>query len=184
MKDNKKPKSTIYKVDMQISDMNRHYYEQHSLTLGRHPEESDVYLLSRILAFALFADEKMSYTKGLYEPNEPALWQKGYSGDTEVWIEIGCPDEKRIKKAGNAADKVVIVTYANKAEQWWNAIENRLSFMKNCTILSLPPEKLEELSLLLDRTMQMQITIEGTHLWVNMGEQMIEIEPSVLLGEL
>lgn len=184
MAENKKAKSTIYKVDMQISDMNRHYYEQHSLTLGRHPEESDVYLLSRILAFALFADEKLTYTKGLYEPNEPALWQKGYSGDTEVWIEIGCPDEKRIKKASNASDKVVIVTYSNKAEKWWPTIENRLSFTKNCTILSFPPEKLDELAELLHRSMQMQITIEGTHLWVNVGETMVEIEPTVLLGEL
>lgn len=174
-------KATIYKADLQISDMNRHYYEQHSLTLAQHLDESDTFLMTRIIAFALYADESLTYTKGFYELSEPTLWKKNYSDDIELWIDLGCPDEKRIKKASSASEKVVIFSCTDKTEQWWSQIENRLSRHCNVEVVSLPVEKIEEVTAHLSRTMQIQVTIEGTHFWLTINEQMIELEPQFLL---
>lgn len=176
-------KATIYKADLQISDMNRHYYEQHSLTLAQHLDESEQFLMTRILAFALFADEGLTYTKGFYELSEPTLWKKNYSGDIELWIDLGCPDEKRIKKACSASEKVVIFSATDKTASWWNQIKSRLTHQKNLQVVTLPIDKIEELTKQLSRTMQMQVTIEGTHLWVSINETMTELTPEILMGE-
>lgn len=175
-------RATIYKVDLQISDMNRHYYEQHSLTLAQHLDESDTFLMTRIIAFALFADEKLTFTKGFYELSEPALWQKNYSDDIELWIDLGTPDEKRIKKASSLADKVVILSCSDKTDKWWSQMEKRLTYSKNITVLSIPPSIIDAITEHLDRTMQIQVTIEGSHVWVSINEHMIELEPVFLLA--
>ena len=91
--------ATICKADLNIVDMDRHYYQQHSLTVAQHPSENDERLMIRLLAFALHADEFLSFTKGLSTDDEPDLWQKSLSGEIELWIELGLPSEKRLKKA-------------------------------------------------------------------------------------
>ena len=88
--------STIYKVELQISDMDRHYYATHALTLARHPSETEERLMVRLLAFALYADERLEFGKGISDEDEPALWRKAYTDEIELWIEVGQPDETRI----------------------------------------------------------------------------------------
>lgn len=176
-------KATIYKVDLQISDMNRHYYEQHALTLAKHLDESENFLVSRIVAFALCADEGLTYSKGFYELSEPTLWKKNYSGDIELWVDLGCPDEKRIKKASTASEKVVVFSTSEKTTEWWSQIQNRLTHLKNVDVISLPGEKIDEITAHLNRTMQIQVTIEGTHVWTTINGQMIELEPTYLRAQ-
>ena len=93
------PKSTVVKVELQVSDMDRHYYAQHNLTLAQHPSETDVRLMVRLLAFALYADERLEFGRGLSDDSEPDLWQRDYVGDIQRWIDLGHPDESRIRKA-------------------------------------------------------------------------------------
>ncbi|MEO8998360.1 MAG: YaeQ family protein, partial [Rhodanobacter sp.] len=73
--------STIYKVELQISDMDRHYYATHTLTLARHPSETEERLMVRLLAFALYADDRLEFGKGISDEDEPALWRKAYTDE-------------------------------------------------------------------------------------------------------
>jgi uncharacterized protein YaeQ len=100
-------KSTIYKAELQIADMDRHYYADHALTIARHPSETDERMMVRVAAFALFAQERLEFCKGLSDTDEPDLWQKDLTGAIETWIEVGQPDERRIAKASGRSNEVV-----------------------------------------------------------------------------
>ena len=92
-------KATVHKAEVQISDMDRHYYQTHALTLARHPSETDQRLMVRLLAFVLFADERLEFGRGLSAEGEPDLWQRSLSGEIERWIDLGQPDESSIRRA-------------------------------------------------------------------------------------
>ena len=92
-------KSTIFKATLQISDMDRHYYQEHSLTIARHPSETDERMMVRLLAFSLNAHERLEFGRGLSTEDEADLWQKDLTGDIEHWIDVGMPDERLVRKA-------------------------------------------------------------------------------------
>ena len=111
-------KSTIYKADLQIADMDRHYYQDHSLTLARHPSETDERLMVRLLAFVRHANESLIFAKGLSDVDEPDLWQKDLTGAIELWIDVGQPDERRMLKACGRASQVVVYSYSSTSAIW------------------------------------------------------------------
>jgi len=106
--------STIFKATLQISDMGRQYYQDHTLTLARHPSETDERMMVRLLAFALHAHEALSFGRGLSSEEEPALWLKDLTGAIDLWIEVGQPDEKTIRQACGRAKQVCIYTYGGR----------------------------------------------------------------------
>src|SRR5680860_958910 len=103
-------KATIFKATLNIADMDRHYYADHQLTLAQHPSENDERMMIRLLAFALNAREGLEFTKGLSTDDEPELWQKSLSDEIELWIELGLPDESRLRKACNRSKQVILYT--------------------------------------------------------------------------
>ncbi|HXH71658.1 MAG TPA: YaeQ family protein, partial [Mariprofundaceae bacterium] len=112
--------ATIFKAEVQITDLDRHYYADHQLTIARHPSETDSRMMVRLVAFAFHAGEALQFTRGISTEDEPDLWQKSMSGEIELWIELGQPDEKRIRKACGRARKVIVYTYQQRSgEAWW-----------------------------------------------------------------
>src|SRR5690606_4249325 len=105
------PNATIHRVELQGSDTDRHYYAEHNLTLAQHPSETPARLMVRLVAFALFADDRLEFGRGLSSEEEPDLWQRDYTGDIEQWIDLGQPDESRIRKACGRAKQVAVVNY-------------------------------------------------------------------------
>ena len=159
--------STIYKVELQISDMDRHYYATHALTLARHPSETEERLMTRLLAFTLYADDRLEFGKGISDEDEPALWRKAYTGEIEQWIELGQPDESRIRKACGRARQVVIINYGgNGADIWWNKIGKTLERNRNLTVLDIPAATIAELVKLLQRGMRLQCLIQDGQLQI------------------
>lgn len=104
-------KSTIFKAQVQLSDMDRHLYESLSLTIARHPSENDERMMCRLLAYLFNYHEQLSFTKGLCVDDEPELWQRSLSDEIELWIDFGLPEEKRIRKACAKSQKVKIFAY-------------------------------------------------------------------------
>jgi uncharacterized protein YaeQ len=154
-------KSTIYKADLQIADMDRHYYGDHSLTIARHPSETDERMMVRVAAFGLFADERLEFCKGLSDTDEPDLWQKDLTGQIETWIELGQPDERRIAKASGRANRVIVIAYAGKtADIWWQGVKAKLERMQNVTVWSLDDGVAELLGKLAERTMRLQLMVQ------------------------
>jgi uncharacterized protein YaeQ len=176
-------KSTIFKVDLQIADMERHYYQDHALILARHPSENDERMMLRLLAFALHASDAMDFTRGLSAENEPELWQKNMSDEIEIWIDLGQPDEKRIRKACGRAKKVFIYTYNYRsAMAWWEQIRNRLTRFDNLSVIMIPDEALQSMGSMAQRGMQLQYTIQDGDILLSNGETSVTIEPETLVS--
>ena len=173
-------KSTIFKAALQIADMDRHYYANHALTLARHPSETDERMMVRLLAFALFADECLTFGKGISSDEEPDLWHKDLTGEIKLWIEVGLPDARVIRKAGGRADQVVVLSYGRAADIWWNENRDKLQRQNNLTVLKLAGETTQLLALLANRTMQLQCTIQEDHIMMTSAAGMLEIEPQIL----
>src|SRR6478735_4289542 len=112
-------KSTVFKAELSIADINRGYYEDHVLTIARHPSETNQRMILRLAAFALNAHEHLTFTKGLSDVDAPDIWQKSLTGEIEHWIELGQPLEKRIRQACGKASHVSIYTYQRGATQNW-----------------------------------------------------------------
>src|SRR5262245_36865574 len=113
-------KATIFKAEIHVADMDRQYYGDHSLTLARHPSETDERMMVRLLAFALPSHSGLSFGKGLSTDDEPDLWQRDLTGGIDLWIEVGLPDERRLRRACGRARQVRVYCYGgNGAEVWW-----------------------------------------------------------------
>lgn len=175
-------KSTIYKADCQISDMDRGYYQSHNLTIALHPSETEERMMVRLLAFVMNADERLQFTKGLSTDDEPDLWQKNLTDDIELWIDLGMPDEKRIRKASNRSDKVFLYTYGGRNTVWWNQIQPKLERFKNLTVINLPKEATDQLAPMVKRTMQLQISIQDGQIWVSDDQHTAQITPEIWLN--
>ena len=172
--------STIFKANLQISDMDRNYYEEHQLTLARHPSETDERMMVRLLAFALHAHEHLGFTKGLCDDEEPALWQKSLTDEIELWIDVGLPDERRVRKACSRAARVFLYLYGGRnADLWWQRNDDKLRRFTNLKVIEIPELASNELAGLVQRSMQLQCTMQDGEFWLNCGDRSISISPLV-----
>jgi uncharacterized protein YaeQ len=169
-------KATIYKADLQIADMDRHYYQEHGLTIARHPSETDERVMIRVLAFALHAGEGLAFTKGLFDTDEPDLWEKDLTGAITTWIEIGQPDDKRISKACGRSEKVFVYSYSAASHIWYKGLANKVARAQNLTIVNIPAETSAALEKLAKRSMQLQCTVQDGQVWVTDGADTVLIE--------
>lgn len=171
-------KATIFKADLQIADMDRNYFADHALTLARHPSETDERMMVRLVAFILHAREGLVFGKGLCEDDEPDLWQKDLTGAIQLWIDVGQPDEKWLRKACNRAEETVLVNYGGRSSDvWWEQNRAALSRLDKLTVLRLPAEAGEALTSLANRTMRLQCTIQDGLLLLTDGVHVAHIEP-------
>lgn len=173
-------KATIFKAELQIADMDRHYYADHALTIARHPSETDERMMVRLLAFALHAHEALSFGRGLSAEDEPDLWHKDLTGAIELWIDVGQPDEKRMLKACGRSSQVAIYTYSSAQNVWWNQVCGKVERAKNLYVANLSSAMSQELAKLAQRTMRLQCTIQDGQIWMGDGEQTVQIELNVL----
>lgn len=169
-------KSTIFKADLQVADMDRHYYDNHVLTIARHPSETDERMMVRLLAFALHASEALVFTKGLSADDEPDLWQKDLTGAIDLWIEIGQPDERRILKACGRSAQVIVYSYSSTSPIWWRQLASKVERAKNLQVINVSAETSQKLAALAQRNMQLQCTIQDAQIWINGGGESLLID--------
>ncbi|MGF6494256.1 uncharacterized protein YaeQ [Luteibacter sp. 621] len=174
-------KSTVFKADLQVSDMDRHYYQGHALTIAQHPSETDERMMVRVLAFALNADEALVFGKGLSSEDEPDLWRKELTGEVDLWIELGQPDEQRIRRAAGRANRVIVYTYNGRAvEPWWKKMSSAVARTKNVSVIDVSPATVEALAALTERTMQLQFMMQDGQAQVISGDAVIPVELTTL----
>lgn len=172
------PSSTIYKVELQVTDMDRHYYAAHALTLAQHPSETAVRLMARLIAFALFADERLEFGRGLSNDEDADLWQHDYTGDIQRWVFLGQPEESRIRKACGRSGQVVVVSYSGHgADIWWNKVESTVSRHRNLTVIDLASEDVEAAVGLLERGMRLTAMIQDGELQLMSDQLNVAMTP-------
>ena len=174
-------KATVRKAELQVSDMDRHYYGSHALTLAQHPSETDTRLMVRLLAFALFADPRLEFGRGLSSDDEPDLWRRSLDGEIEQWIELGQPDESRLRKACGRARQVIVVGYGGRAfSLWWDRNAATLARCGNLSVLEIPAAEAEALTGLLDRSMTLQCLLQDGELQLLGASGSVTVSPRVL----
>ena len=174
-------KATIFKADLQLADMDRNLYESYALTLARHPSETDERLMVRLLAFALYADDLLAFGKGMSSDEEPDLWRKDLTGAIDLWINVGLPDERWIRKGAGRARQVVVVCYGGRsAEIWWEQNRPALARLQNLTVIKLAPESTQALAGLANRNMSLQCMMQDGELLITGDGDPIRFEPVFL----
>ena len=160
-------KATVYKVRLDVADLDRNYYGNHSLTLARHPSETEHRLMARLLAFARFAGPGLAFTRGLCVDDEPELWDGGPDGVIHHWIELGTPAVDRIRKGCNRAGQVSVICYGERsAGVWWEKCRRDLTRFGNLDVYALGDRPLAALASGLSRSMKLQTTVQDGDMWV------------------
>lgn len=180
-------KATIYKAQVSYSDLDHNIYADHSVTIARHPSETDERLLVRLFAFALnapadHAEGVLEFAKDLWNPDEPSLWQRSPTGRIEHWVELGQPDEKRLLRVSARVDRLTVFAYGTSVAVWWKDLEPRLTRLQNLTVWQIPSPQSQALGSLAQRAMKLQFTTQEGATWVDDGTRSIEVTPKLLGG--
>lgn len=169
-------KATIYKAMVNVADLDRNKFLDSNLTLARHPSETQERMMLRLLAWIKYADERLQFSRGLSAEEEPEIWQHNDHLGIDLWIELGLPEERRVKKACSQSAEVALFTYNSRAaEIWWQQNQNKLSQFKNLSIWYLDDEQLAKLSAFGTRSMNLQATIQDGAIWLSDAENNVEI---------
>jgi len=170
-------KATVFKATLQIADMDRHYYQDHSVTMARHPSETDERMMTRLLAFALNATERLEFGQGLTDEDDADIWLKDLTGAIDLWIDVGTPDERLVRKACSRAKQVRIYAYGGRgAEIWLDQNAPLFARHKNLEITLLPEESTQALAALAERTMNLQFLIQDGQVTVSNSQQTVVID--------
>ena len=178
-------KSTIFKANVQIADIDHNYYADHALTLARHPSETDERMMVRLVALSLQAhqlqdmcngDGVLGFGAGLSDPDEPDVMLRDFTERTRLWIEVGQPEDKPLLKACNKADQVVLYVFSHAGEVWWKGIQNKLTRPNNLQVWRIPAAASQSLTSLAERSMQLQATIQEGALMLSNSQTTVHIE--------
>jgi uncharacterized protein YaeQ len=178
-------KSTIFKANLQIADIDHNYYADHSLTLARHPSETDQRMMVRLVALALNAHElqdtcggdgTLAFGAGLSDVSDPDVHLTDFTGRKRLWIEVGQPEDKPLSKACSQSDSVLVYAFAHAADIWWKGIENKLSRLDKLQVWRLPTEAAQALESLAERSMQLQATLHDGVLTLSSDRGSVSLE--------
>ena len=177
-------RATIYRADLAIADITRGYYATHALTLARHPSETEERLMVRLLAFALFADAALAFGRGLSTEDEPALWRRDDTGVIDLWLDVGHPDERELRKACGRARQVIVLAYGGrKAQQWWTQTRDAAGRLSNLRVLAASVQTTAKLAALAARSMSLDCTINDGEIWLGNGATTVACEVRQWLPE-
>lgn len=179
-------KSTIFKVQLAVADIDHGYYADHALTLARHPSETDERMMVRLAGLAFHAhtlqtvcggDGTLAFGAGLSDPDDPDVVLRDFTGQTRLWIEVGQPDETAITKACRKSDQVVLYAFHHAAEVWWRGIETKLTRLSNLQVWRIQSEASQALASLAERSMQLQATLQEGTLMLGNGSKNVDLDP-------
>ncbi len=179
-------KSTIFKADLSIADIDHAYYADHTLTLARHPSETDERMMVRLAALALNAhlvqtlcggDARIGFGAGLSSPDEPDVLLSDFTGRKRLWVEVGQPEDKPVAKACSQADAVSLHAYGSAADVWWRGMEGKLARLDKLQVWRLPAADAQALAQLAERSMALQATLQEGVLTLSSARGSVALEP-------
>lgn len=158
-------KPTIYKLNINLSDLDRDHYDTLNLTIAQHPSETLERMMARVLVFCINAEEHLAFTKGLSATEEPDIWARTLDSQLSLWIDIGEPAVERVKKATRLAPTVKIYCFNSKSDVWWNQGQAKFNQL-SASIFQLQWAGVQALASLVQRTMNLSVTISDNSAYV------------------
>lgn len=163
--------STIHQFKIELSHVDRGVYETVDLRVARHPSESEEFLCARVLAFCLEQREGLAFSKGLSDPDRPALEVRDLTGELEAWIEIGAPDAARLHRASKAAPRVAVYTHHDPRRYWASLAGERIHRGEALELYAIDRALLGALVGRLDRRMGFDLSVTDAVLYLTLGEE-------------
>lgn len=166
--------STVHKAAIQLADVDRGIYGTLQATVARHPSETAERLVARLLAYAIFYDEELTFTKGICAAEEPDLWIKGGDGRVLFWVEVGLPDPERIIKASRHALRVALLACGKTFATWEQQHLSKLEKAANVTVIGVDQAFIARVTALLERAIVWSITLTEGTCYLTVGEETLE----------
>jgi uncharacterized protein YaeQ len=166
--------ATIYTFDIQLTDVDRAVYETLDLRVARHPSETEASVVTRVLAYCLEYAEGISFSKGISDPEDPAIAVRDLTGAMRVWIDIGAPDAARVHRAGKVAERVVVYTHKDPEQLMRQWSGERIHRLEELELYSVPASLLEPFVDRLARRMAFALSVSGKDLYITMDDGTIE----------
>lgn len=177
-------RATVCKVSLDVSDIDRDYYAEHRLTVSREPSEPDERFMARVLAFALNASEDLAFARGQPEADEPELWRRDYDGRVRLWIEVGLPDPRRLRKAAARADEVLLYLYhGRQAGVWLEQNRAELEDIPKLRMVELSAETVKRLAAMAGKSINLSLLVQDGQACLDDGKDRVEIEKEVVSRE-
>ena len=175
-------KPTIFKFELALADMDRDCYDTLSLTVAQHPSETVERMVVRVLARCLWHHERLAFTRGLSENDEPDLWQKSLDGRIERWIEVGEPSLDRLKKAARLAEAVDVLSFNTRSDVWWRQLAGKLPD-GTASVYRLAWSEVSALAALIGRTADLSVTINRPSLFVAADTGQVDLNLETLRAD-
>ena len=177
-------KPTIYKAQVELADSDHSRYQSLNLTLARHPSETLERMAARLLAYCLNAGRGLEFTRGLSTAEEPDLWQHADNGEIAHWIEVGQPEEPRLRKACGRARRVSVYAFGKSSDTWWQLNGAAIAALPRCTVWQLDWPQMMAVAALLERTVALTVSIVGGVIYLDNGGASASIEPVLLANSV
>jgi uncharacterized protein YaeQ len=161
--------STIYNFDVELADADRHVYESLALRVARHPSESEEYLVARLLAYLIEYCERIEFSRGVSDPDDPAIAVRDLTGTIRTWIDIGTPDAARLHKASKAAERVVVYTHKDPSQFMKQLAGAKIHRADALEIYALDRRLVSGLVERLERRVALSVSIAERELFVSIG---------------
>ncbi len=174
--------STVYRVTIELSNVDRGVYESLATTVARHPSETAERLVTRLLAYSLFHEPELLFTKGVSAGDEPDLWVKGADGRVLLWLEVGLPEPERLLKACRHAEKVALVACGNGLSQWERQHLPKLTTASNLTVISFEKEFITRLATLVERVISWAFTLSDGVIYLTVPGESLDTPLTVRIG--
>jgi uncharacterized protein YaeQ len=176
--------ATMFRFLLDVSDVDRGVYTSDELVIARHPSETDAYMITRILAWALEYDERIVMGRGLAFPEEPTLSVPDDMGGTRLWIEVGAPTAERVHRAAKQAERVCIYTHREIHLVLAALNGKRIHNADRLTVVEIPASFMKEAERVLTRRNTWSIVRNEGLVYLTAGSEMLELTPVVhSLGE-
>jgi uncharacterized protein YaeQ len=166
--------SKVYKASIQLSDVDRGVYETLQATVAQHPSETEERLVARLLAYAIFHEPELTFTKGISATDEPDLWVKRANDRVRLWVEVGLPEPDRIIKASRHSERVALLACGRTIAIWDQQQLPKLEKLANLTVISLDQSLITSLATWLERSITWSVTITEGTLYLTIGEETLE----------
>src|SRR5688572_715788 len=164
----------VHTFHVQLSLVNRGVYDAISFKAAQHPSESSEYLITRVLAYCLEYRDGVAFSRGLAEPDEPAVTVKDLTGAIQSWIEIGNPSADRLHRASKAAPRVAIYTHRDATAFVRQLGDQRIHRKEAIELYAIDRTLIEALCERLDRRMMLTLTAQEDHLFITVGDETVE----------
>lgn len=175
--------ATIYRVQLELSHVDRDIYASLPLTLARHPSETLERMVLRLLAFGLRYQEGLEFGRGVSATDEPDLWRREGDGRVSEWIEVGQPDAKRLIKACRQSGRCQLFISGEGALRWRKAQLDGMKIPDNLGVAHIEDDFVASLAEAIDRQIRWSMTVTDNRVFLTTGEATFETSPEVWVGD-